>query len=249
MTDGELGLWRDNFETALLADRVTVKATTGFSPFYLQHRSEAALPIETRIPTWRTFDWENVQSTADLLALRARQIQLRDADLEEAAAMQKRMRAQGKEQFDRTRRIRITGIKRGDIVLLHDALQEKDMSSRVKLGYRWLGPFRVAKAFPDKGTYMLEELDGTMLKGTFAGRRLKAFRRRGGVLEPVEIGGIGEGDATPDAGHFGPEREAAEPEQETIEHALSGDDEGPEDERLRPPVTRRQQARADDMER
>jgi hypothetical protein len=37
------------------------------------------------------------------------------------------------------------------------------MSLRLKLGYRWLGPFRVQEAIPEKGIFILEELDGTKL--------------------------------------------------------------------------------------
>ncbi|EPE32801.1 hypothetical protein GLAREA_07935 [Glarea lozoyensis ATCC 20868] len=63
------------------------------------------------------------------------------------------------------------------------------MSTRVKLGYRWLGPFRVARVVPNKRTYFLKELDRTRLNGTFASRRLKIFRKREGVWDPVEIEG------------------------------------------------------------
>ena len=181
MTDGGLDKWVDNVSGVLLADRVTVKTVTGFSPWYLNYGAEAVLPVETRIPTWRILDWDEVRTTAELLALRARQLQLRDNDLEEAAAKQQRIRIQGKDQFDRSNRIRLQSIKENELVLLHDALQDVDMLSRIKLGYRWLGPFRVAKSIPDKGTYLLEELDRTRLAGTFASNRLKVFRKRAGV--------------------------------------------------------------------
>lgn len=38
-----------------------------------------------------------------------------------------------------------------------------------------LGPYRIAKVVPEKGTYFLKELNGTCLLGTIAGNRLKRF--------------------------------------------------------------------------
>jgi hypothetical protein len=49
------------------------------------------------------------------------------------------------------------------------------MSQVRKLSYKWLSLYRVRKAIPDKGTYFLEEFDGTALAGTYAKNRLKKF--------------------------------------------------------------------------
>ena len=50
-----------------------------------------------------------------------------------------------------------------------------DMSTVKKLAYRWRGPYRVRNAIPEKGTYELEEFDGTPIPGTHPGNRLKKF--------------------------------------------------------------------------
>lgn len=50
----------------------------------------------------------------------------------------------------------------GSIVLLHDTRREKDMSR--KLSFKWLGPYKICDGVKDKGTYMLEEPDGSRLK-------------------------------------------------------------------------------------
>ncbi len=60
--------------------------------------------------------------------------------------------------------------------MLHDTRREKDMSR--KLSFKWLGPYRICDAIKDKGMYILEELDGSRLAGTFAGDRLKKFHPR-----------------------------------------------------------------------
>jgi hypothetical protein len=47
-----------------------------------------------------------------------------------------------------------------------------------KLSYKWLGPYKVRKAIPNKGTYFLEEFDRTELASTYSGNRLKKFVQR-----------------------------------------------------------------------
>jgi hypothetical protein len=59
------------------------------------------------------------------------------------------------------------------------------MSSARKLAYKRFGPYRVRTAIPEKGTYILEEFDGTLLPGTFAGNRLKKFVKCEGIYKPV----------------------------------------------------------------
>ena len=108
--------------------------------------------------------------------MRARQLQRRDDDLEEATLHLQRMRLDGKERHDEKNGIRHEELAPVDIVLLHNTRREKDMSC--KLAFKWLGPYRIYNSVKDKGTYMLEELDGSRLAGTFAGDRLKKFHPR-----------------------------------------------------------------------
>ena len=49
------------------------------------------------------------------------------------------------------------------------------MSTVLKLAPRWLGLYRIQQADQEKGTYLLEELDGTLLYGIFLDNRLKKF--------------------------------------------------------------------------
>ena len=182
MTDGGLGPWTRNLHSVLLADRSTVKSTTGKSGFSLIYGSEAILPVEFDVPVWRILAWDEATTLPQTLALRAQQIQRRDSDLVKAAARLKKRRVDAKTAFDNSHRTRSKPINEGDVVLLHDALQEVDMSARKKLGYRWLGPFRVLRSVQDKGTFELSEMHGAKLDGTFAGNRLKAFHMREGIF-------------------------------------------------------------------
>jgi hypothetical protein len=133
-------------------------------------------------------DWDKVRTRAELLALRTRQLQGRDEDLEEVRLQKQRKRMEGKESFDQSRQIRQSEIKEGDLVLRHDSIAEINMSQVRKLSYKWLGLYRVRKAIPDKGTYFLEEFDGTALAGTYSGNRLKKFVQRNRFYTSVATG-------------------------------------------------------------
>ena len=100
----------------------------------------------------------------------------RDEDLEEATFHLQRMRFEGKEQHDLKHGIREEELAIGSIVLLLDTRRKKDMSR--KLSFKWLGPYRTCDSIKDKGTYILEELDGSRLADTFAGDILKEFHPR-----------------------------------------------------------------------
>ena len=75
MSDGGSTNWVQNLPAVLWADRSTVRTSTGLTPYYICCGSEPVLPIELEIPTWRILPWNEVHSTADLLAMRARQLQ------------------------------------------------------------------------------------------------------------------------------------------------------------------------------
>src|SRR5947209_17031323 len=98
--NGDTSKWVKHLHAVLWADRVTAKQSSGQTPYYLLHGAEAILPIELRYPSLPTLQWEEVRTTADLLALRARQLERRDEDLEEAIARIQRIRTANHEYFD-----------------------------------------------------------------------------------------------------------------------------------------------------
>ena len=171
---GEDG-WVTHLPSVLFADRTTIRVSTGMTPFRMIYGYEAILPIELDVPTWQTLPWNTVRTRADLIAMRARQIERRDQDIEEAIAHLRRMRLQGKEYFDRTKNIVQETPKKDDLVLLYDTKKEKSHSTSKKLKYRWSGPYRIREVILEKGSYFLEELDGTPKKNPVHGNRLKKF--------------------------------------------------------------------------
>lgn len=182
-TLGGTGKWVRNLPAVCWSDRTTVRVSTGHTPFYLNCGYEAVLPIELDMPTWKILPWDEVHTTADLIAMRARQIQRRDEDLEEAALYLQRSRLQGKDTFDESHKVRPEDdLSEGDMILLHDTKLDNQHSA--KLSFRWTGPYRIAEAINEKGTYKLSELDGTLLAGTYAGNRLKKFHVRSKYRSP-----------------------------------------------------------------
>jgi len=130
-----------------------------------------------------------------LIIIRVRHFEIRAEDVDEAIARKTRKRQENKDYFNDNYTIRKTEIKVEDLVLRHDTNREVNMSSKHKLEYKWMGPCKVWYANPEHGTYRLMEIDGTVLKGTFPGRRLKRFEQRRGYLFPdSEEEGKGEGE-------------------------------------------------------
>ena len=138
---------------------------------YINCGSEPVLHIQLEIPTWQILTLSEVHSVADLLAMRAYQLQRRDKDLEEATLHLHLIRLERKERHDLKHGIRKEELAVGSIVLQYDTRGEKNMSR--KFAFTWLSPYKISNAVRDKGMYILEKLDGSQLAGTFAGDRLK----------------------------------------------------------------------------
>ena len=100
MSDGGSTNGVQNLPAALWVDRSTVRTSTGLTPYYISCGNEPVLLIKLKIPIWRILPQDNVHTTSDLLAMRARQLQRRDKDLEEAVLHLQHMRLEGKERHD-----------------------------------------------------------------------------------------------------------------------------------------------------
>jgi hypothetical protein len=175
------GAWPDNLPTVLHADRVSIQESTGYSPYQMVTGQNPVLPIELSLPTWQTLPFRQVKSREELLAVRAMQLDLRDQFVKDAASRVQRLRAGKKEFWDDHKEIRRQELRPGDLVLLWDSVREIDMSRMRKLDARWLGPYRVSMNAPpraERGTYQLEDLDGTLFRHTTPGWRLKPFQQR-----------------------------------------------------------------------
>ena len=182
------GDWVSLLPLVLWADRTTTRQSTGVTPYRLLYGYECVLPIETRVPTWSTVMWDKVSTTAELLTARAIQLAQRDLDLEEAASRLQRKRELAKEYWDEAHSATARDYEVGDIVVVYNSRFESDFSLKRKLAFWWLGPYKIREAHKEKGTYILEELDGTLMDGTYAGRRLKIWHSRAGEDPTINTG-------------------------------------------------------------
>jgi hypothetical protein len=72
----------------------------------------------------------------NLLTMRARQLQRRDKNMNEAKDLLKRMRKQNKKYFDSKHFVTDKKINKNDLVLFHDTQHENDRNINRKLKYR-----------------------------------------------------------------------------------------------------------------
>ena len=148
------------------ADRTTTCESTGMSPYRFLHGENPVLLIELSVPTWGILPWNTVRTRADLLTLKARQLEHKSSDIEEAALHLRRKREEHKDLFDKAHQMN-SGFHKDDLVLLHDT--KLDNCFDQKLASHWLGPYQIHQAIIEKGTYLLAELDGTHLSSTMLG--------------------------------------------------------------------------------
>jgi hypothetical protein len=178
MSNEELESWINNLHVVLWADRFIVKFITDLISFYLQCDNESMLSIELEISIWRIFSWQEVHIIEDLLAIRARQLQRKNENMNEARNLLKRMRKQDKKYFDLKHFTTNKDINKNDLVLLHDTQHENDRSINRKLKYRWRRSFRVKEVIQDKKIYLLQKLDEIDLAEIFVENKIKKFHQR-----------------------------------------------------------------------
>ena len=85
------------------------------------------------------------------------------------------MRIISKDNFDSTYRLRNDEFKIGDIILIFDFITVINVSASKKLNYRWTRSYHITKSDSLKEIYRVSELDGAVLRDTYADNRLKRF--------------------------------------------------------------------------
>ena len=150
---------------------------SGYMPFELMYGQKPIMPTEETILSWSSIPWMEDMEHEDLLALRIRQLERRQEDVDKAVERLKKARLKSKEQFDKRHRLRPREIKEGDWVLVFDSNLENQYTAMRKMVKRWFGPYIVLRVF-DNATYKLKELDGAKIRIPIAGKRIKIFKKR-----------------------------------------------------------------------
>jgi hypothetical protein len=120
-------------------------------------------------------------STSDLLALRIRQLERHPADILQAAQTLKEARFRSKAQFEKRfhRKLRNSLYQKGDLVLVRNTAVEKELNKKTKP--RYLGPYEIDRRTKG-GSYVLKEMDGTILRQGIAAFRLYPYIERGSKI-------------------------------------------------------------------
>ena len=169
--------WPTKVHLAAFADRVTVSRATGYSPYYLLHGTHPILPMDLADATFLVDSFLTGISSTELLVLRMKQLERREEDIEAAAKALRKARFKSKEEYEwkYRRRMRREHFKPGDLVLLRNTGEEMKMNRKTKP--RYLGPYEVDRRTKG-GSYVLKELDGTMLREGAAAFRLLPYVSR-----------------------------------------------------------------------
>ena len=161
--DGDISKWPTLAPLVFWADRATVRKSTGHSPFYMAHGIEPILPFDLTLATFLVPDLCQPLSTADLLAARARQLQMRQDDLENIHDRILNSRFASVQQFERQYQnsIKDRNFGPGSLVLIRNAGADSELSNKTKP--RYSGPMVVVRRTCN-GAYRLAELDGAVSK-------------------------------------------------------------------------------------
>ncbi|KDQ12647.1 hypothetical protein BOTBODRAFT_77139, partial [Botryobasidium botryosum FD-172 SS1] len=171
--EGNSHKWPSLLSAALYADRVTIRKSTGVSPYKLVYGTDPVLPLDLYQATFMVENWPDNMDRVDLLALRIAQIDKKDALLDQAASRLFQARFQSREYFIEkySDRIKFHSFKIGDKVLVENS--SKSILEK-KFHPRYIGPYILVEEVA-KGGWKIRELDGTESRYPVAARRLKPF--------------------------------------------------------------------------
>jgi transposase InsO family protein len=179
MCEGNISKWPTLLPAAVFADRITIRRATGFSPYYLLHGTHPLLPCDLAEATFMVPQFKDRMTDIDLLIARTRQIAKMPEDLARAKNTLQKSRFRSKEAFEAKfgKRIRRTAFSPGELVLIRNNHNEKTVSIKKKIENRYMGPYRVIRETQGKA-YVLEELNGNILRTSVAAFRLIPYVKR-----------------------------------------------------------------------
>ena len=161
------GLWPKELPSILWAYRITARTPTGETPFRLTYGTEAVIPVEIGLTTWRTNHYDEGNNDVQLRS----NLDLVDKVRDQAEAKTRVYQQRMARYCDR--RVKHREFKVGDLVLRKVTLATKD-PTQGKLGPTWEGLYRVVR-FHRRGTYHLEKLDGEALPHPWNAEHLKKY--------------------------------------------------------------------------
>ena len=142
--DGAKGIWPEELTSVLWAYRTTARTPTGETPLRLVYGSEAVIPAEVGLTSYRVDNYDERRND------KAMRLQLGLVDEVKATAEQRLARYQDLMAKHYNSRVRHRGFKVGDLVLRKVTGVTRDPSLG-KLDPNWEGPYRIT-SWQRKGT-------------------------------------------------------------------------------------------------
>ena len=145
-----------------LADRITVRRQTRYSPYSLLYGTEPLLPFDLAEASFMSEAYHPGMTAEDLLIARIQQLQKKPEDIKLAAKTLKDHRIRSKKLFEQRfhARLRQDSFEPGSLVLVRNSATEMELNRKTKP--RYLGPYQVVRAHDGGQSYILAELDGTI---------------------------------------------------------------------------------------
>ena len=179
LSKNDISQWPLMVQAACFTDRITTRRATGYSPFYLLHGIHPFLPCDLTDATFMVTDFKPGMTQTELITARTRQLLRLQQDVERAKQTLSKSRIQSKAAFERkfARRIQRTSYEPGMLVLIRNVPVENTMAITRKTTNRYMGPYHIVRQ-TQGGSYVLQELDGTILRHTVAAFRLIPYIQR-----------------------------------------------------------------------
>jgi transposase InsO family protein len=176
--------WPRLFAHVLWADRVTIRKSTGMSPFYMAHGVEPLLPFDITEATFLVPPLDAPLGHEELVAIRARQLQKRDSDLKLIHDHVLAARFRSIQQFERdhAHTMHDFDFTPGSMVLVRNAHLDSEIGNKCRP--RYTGPMVVVRRTKG-GAYILAELTGAVSRLRYAAFRLMPYHARTQVSVPV----------------------------------------------------------------
>nr|GEU72276.1 reverse transcriptase domain-containing protein [Tanacetum cinerariifolium] len=156
--------WVEELPHVLWAHRTMIKLSHDDTPFSLTYGTEAVIPAEIGMPTYRTAAVDVVNNDKELRL----NLDLLEERRERAVICEAKAKSKMIKYYNA--RVRDVAFKPGDFVY-----RSNDASHAVaggKLGPKWEGPYEVTEALGN-GAYKLRSTDGTVLSRTWNVTNLK----------------------------------------------------------------------------